>query len=176
MGLRSSGPGAAAPWPPPTPTLSVRSSPKLGDAGLPEGRRAATPGIQLLASGGRSQDRWGKTCFGSLPGVRPRSPNQTHSSPLGPHSSLRRGTRVGHGGTGTGFGLCHAAWAGPMDPPHLLCAQRRSGSRDDLRRLPCLTPRPRPALPGAPGPGPGRGRRCFASGSRASAQRKASLL
>lgn len=68
--------------------------------GSPRDRRAATPRIRLLALRGRSQDRWGKTCFGSLPGDRPRSPNQTHSSPLGLDSSLRRGTRVGHGGTG----------------------------------------------------------------------------
>ena len=48
MGLRRSGPSAAAPRSPPSPTLSVRSSPKLGDSGLPEGRRAATPGVRLL--------------------------------------------------------------------------------------------------------------------------------
>lgn len=29
-----------------------------------------------------------------------------------------------------------------MDPPHLLCAPMRSGGRDDLRCLPCLTPPP----------------------------------
>lgn len=127
------------PHPPSFLCNQARSS---GNWGLPEGRRAANRGIRLLALRGRLQDRWGKTCFGSHPGVRPRSPNQTHSSPLGPHSSLQRGTRVGHGGTGTGFGLWHSAWRGPMDPPHLLRARRRSGSRDDLRRLPCLTPPP----------------------------------
>lgn len=125
--------------------------------GSPGDRRATTPGIRLLSLRGRSQGRWGKTCFGSLPSVRPRSPNQTHSSPLGPDSSLRRGTRVGHGGTRTsspspegarmGFGLCHSAWGGRIDPLHLLRARRRSGSRDDLRCLPCLTAPPPPFRP-----------------------------
>lgn len=120
-------------------SLGTQVSPRV------EGLPPLGSGFCLVLRGG-SQDRWGKTCFGSLPGVRPRSPNQTHSSPLGPHSSLRRGTRVGHGGTGTGFGLCHSAWGGLLDPPHLLRAPRRSGGRDDLRCWPGLTP-PSPVPP-----------------------------
>ncbi|MEJ1281144.1 hypothetical protein NN561_012093 [Cricetulus griseus] len=125
-----------------------------------------------------------KPVVGTFPNVHPSSSTQTLICPT--HSRLVPRTAVGQDGTSISplsrgteslvrtSGFATARGGGPRGPPHLLDARGRAAELTCVA-VPAL-PRPRPALSDFPGPGPGRGRRCFASGSRASAQRKATLL
>lgn len=131
--------------------------------GLLRGRKAANRGIRLLALRGRSQDRWGKPVLGEPSRCPPPlSKPDTLSSPsaltLASSGDQSRSWRALIRVRTLALRVERADGLSPS-PPRAR-ARRRSGSRDDQRRLlSCLTPPPCPALPGAPGPGPGRGRR-----------------